>query len=132
MSDKNSQEIALIVREFYKKATTDFLIGYQFRKIQTKEGLDPLLPPIEAFTEHLPRIEKFWRIILVGEKLDSSKPFNLIDIHRNLNIRKGELGRWVILFIETLESSSIDSALKAEWIIRVEDFRSRFERMLFT
>ncbi len=125
MSDKNSQAIKHIVKEFYKVATTDFLIGYQFRKIQTKEGIDPLLPPISAFESHLPIIEKFWRMMLLSEKLDNSKVFDLIGVHRELNIRKGELDRWVLLMLETLEvhSASLDSKLKREWILKIEDFQ---------
>jgi truncated hemoglobin YjbI len=132
MSDKNTQEISKIVLEFYQKATTDFLIGYQFRKIQTKEGINPLLPPIEAFSEHLPRIEKFWRMMLTGEKLEDSTPFNLLELHRDLKIRKGELDRWILLFIETLEESNIDQYLKENWLIKIEDFKLRFNRMFFS
>lgn len=132
MTDRKHQVITDIVLSFYIKATTDFLIGYQFRKIQTKEGVNPLLPPIEAFSEHLPRIEKFWRIILSGEKLADSKPFNLIDVHRELRIRKGELGRWVMLFIETLDESEIDPELKDDWVKKINDFEVRFNKMLFT
>jgi hypothetical protein len=134
MPDKNDQVISKIVIAFYKLATVDFLIGYQFRKIQTKEGIDPLVPPIEAFETHLPRIEKFWRMILLGEKLEDSIPFDLIGIHRELNIRKGELDRWVILFLQTLDSNadSLDDSLKEEWIKKVRDFQRKFTKVFFT
>jgi len=97
-----SERIEDIVKSFYEKATVDFLIGYQFRKIQTLEGQDPTKPPIEAFASHLPRISDFWKMQLLGLKSKDVEPFNLIKIHKALSMRKGELGRWVILFKETL------------------------------
>lgn len=134
MTERNNQLFRHIVKEFYHVATTDFLIGYQFRKIQTKEGLNPLLPPIEAFESHLPRIEKFWRMILLGERLEDSPPFDLIGVHRNLRIRKGELDRWVLLFNQTLEDNvdQLGVELKDDWIEKVEIFRGRFTKVLFS
>lgn len=92
------------VREFYLRATQDVMIGYHFRKIATKEGVDPLRPPIEAFEHHLPRINAFWeRQLGIKNPAPVSKPFDLITIHKALQIRRGELGRWVQIFLETLE-----------------------------
>lgn len=111
MTDKINQEIKnhikQIVERFYIKATGDFLIGHQFRKIQKhtpEQGPShPLRPPIEAFRHHLPRIEIFWQIqfgLPLAQKLEL--PFDIIGIHRRLRIRRGELGRWILLFEETL------------------------------
>ena len=123
-----------VVFEFYKKATSDFLIGYQFRKIQEHSGEDPLKPPIEAFKEHLPRIENFWRVQLLGENIQG-EPFDLIYIHQKLNIKKGELGRWIHLFQETLleqqKKYDMDDSFTETWLKKVKIFEKKFNHLLF-
>ncbi|WP_127717386.1 hypothetical protein [Halobacteriovorax sp. HLS] len=133
MPDRNTQEITKIVLEFYKLATTDMLIGYQFRKIQKLKSADPLTPPIEAFKDHLPRIEKFWRMILLREKLLTESPFDLIELHRKLNINPGELDRWIKLFKGVLANNicSDNEDLYKEWEEKINDFEKRFKRFLF-
>lgn len=96
-----------VVTEFYTQATQDILIGHHFRKIQEIEVTDKkqlLAPPIEAFKSHLPRIEHFWRVQLLAEPLHT-QPFELIKIHKNLLIRRGELDRWVQLFLQILQNN---------------------------
>jgi len=96
--------IEQIVTAFYTVATADFLIGYHFRKIQTAQGNNPLVPPITAFSEHIPRIVEFWSIILLKKnRAPQTSSFNLNETHRLLQIRPGEIGRWVKLFRETLD-----------------------------
>lgn len=125
--------IASVVQAFYRKATTDVIIGYHFRKIAQAEALTqghPLRPPIEAFKDHLPRIEHFWRSQLLNVKVPNSEnPFDLIGIHQELKIRKGELHRWLTLFRETLSEELIDQSyreLKAKWLEKLEHFESVF------
>jgi hypothetical protein len=116
-----------IVTEFYKKATTDFMIGYHFRKIATSEGIDPLSPPIEAFSDHIPRITTFWEIQLTGKTDQEFEPFDLITIHKQLSIRKGEVGRWVLLFKETLSQyKPTQSELVDQWEEKISDFEKKF------
>ena len=125
-----------MVLAFYKKATTDFLIGYHFRKIVEREiehfeeGQKSVLsPPIEAFKSHLPRINNFWKMQLLDTPLPKEeKSFDLIKVHKELFIKKGELGRWVILFEETLHNT-IDShhkELKEKWLKKIHHFKERF------
>lgn len=125
--------IASVVEVFYRKATTDVLIGYQFRKIAQAKALEhghPLKPPIEAFKEHLPRICHFWRSQLLGSKLPPNEPpFNLISIHQELKIRKGELHRWLTLFKEALEESLVEeehNELKQAWLKKLKHFEEVF------
>jgi truncated hemoglobin YjbI len=129
----NQKFILTIVTAFYEKAVSDFLIGYQFRKIATKKGAHPLRPPIEAFAEHIPRIAVFWEMQLLGEKLPKEqKPFDLISLHHELSIRKGELGRWLLLFKETLNQSEYkDHSLTKEWLAKLNHFESIFIKKLF-
>ena len=128
-----------LVMDFYKIATTDFMIGYHFRKIATMEGVDPLAPPIEAFSNHIPRIVDFWKMILLGEKLSADKePFNLIQIHKALSIRKGEVGRWVTLFKKTMVTYENKYPehyeFLNEWWHQVKEFEQRFlhSKVLFS
>ncbi len=99
--------IEKIILDFYKNATTDILIGYQFRKIQQLKGEEhhPLRPPIEAFFHHIPRINQFWKQQLLQgpHKEDLTPPFNLINSHAYLNLKKGELKRFQKLFKQSIE-----------------------------
>ncbi len=98
-----------IVENFYREAVKDFLIGYHFRKIQEIPSEKILYPELSAFSKHIPRIIYFWEIQLIGSNKDSKKnshekPFNLISSHTYLNIRKGELHRFTLLFNQTIDS----------------------------
>ena len=124
--------ISNVVKDFYALATTDFMIGYHFRKIATSEGHDPLKPPLEAFAHHLPRIEAFWKMLLLGERLpDNFTPFHLIPVHKQLSIRFGELGRWVTLFKKVLvdyERVYPEQAdLFWEWWHQIRSFQEKFQ-----
>lgn len=130
----NEKEIIkLIVYKFYEKATADFLIGHHFRKIQEFTGDNVLVPPMAAFSHHLPRINQFWEMQLLG-KPDTplEKPFNLIMAHEYLHIRVGEVGRWVTLFKETIAQVRKDHTgfdeLFDEWLSRIDVFNDIFLR----
>lgn len=82
--------IASVVAAFYRKATVDVLIGYHFRHISD-------------FAAHLPRIVGFWQIQLLGKSdHEFTPPLDVIRAHVPLKIHRGEVGRWVRLFEETL------------------------------
>ncbi len=133
--------INLIVDEFYRVATTDILIGHHFRKIALKETPQghPLRPPLEAFAHHLPRIKSFWYIQLLGEAKDPAQaPFELIQLHRELSIRMGELNRWLLLFREILKVELAKNAdsdeiekLGQAWQEKLNLFEERFKKLLF-
>lgn len=106
------------IEKFYAKATTDFLIGYHFRHITD-------------FNTHIPRIAAFWDIQLFGSTqrhLDS--PFDVINKHIPLMIKPGEVGRWIVLFTETLKeqerSSPEKMVLIERWYPKLEFFRAKF------
>lgn len=128
-----NQKIDQIVTAFYKKAVSDFILAYQFKKIaatQSESG-HPLKTPIEAFSHHLPRISLFWKNQLLGTPLpQDTKPFDLIKIHQPLSIRRGEVGRWLVLFKETLDEQlseeKEDQELKEKWIQKL----ARFEKAI--
>ncbi len=89
---------------------------------------------MEAFENHLPRIEEFWKSQLLGKEVNER--FDLIKGHEYLKIRKGELDRWVILFIETLnevkvqfeETPDIDSFSKM-WEEKIKNFQKTFKKL---
>ncbi len=118
-----------MVFSFYEKATTDFMIGYQFRKIATLKGAHPLAPPMDAFKEHLPKIEKFWHIQLLGEHYPGFH-LELLSSHQKLNIKRAELKRWLLLFTQTLEDKlEKEDPLKSKWLQKLPQFEQMFERL---
>ncbi len=128
---KKELVIDYVIDHFYGKATTDFLIGYQFRKIQEWEGEDPLLPPLTAFESHLPRIKSFWYMQLLGRPLTpGQRPFDLIGVHKRLHMKVGELGRWVLLFKESLSEGRQKypdhESLFLNWENKIELFKGKF------
>jgi hemoglobin len=83
--------IFTVVDSFYDKAKTDVLIGYHFRVI-------------EDFDEHIPRIASFWDLQLLGKtERKITHPFDVAKLHLDLKIKKGEVGRWLVLFRKTLD-----------------------------
>ncbi len=83
--------ILAVVDAFYQKAKSDILIGYHFRNIKD-------------FEEHIPRIASFWDLQLLGKtEREVTHPFDVAKLHLALSIKKGEVGRWLVLFRKTLE-----------------------------
>lgn len=118
----NYPVILEVVESFYQKATTDFLIGYHFRSI-------------EDFDSHIPRIAAFWELQLTGKtERRHELPFKLLDVHRPLGIKTGELGRWVVLFTETLDTfvkkQAITESEARLWIEKVHFFEQTLRRKL--
>ncbi len=138
--------VNIVLRDFYRQAVSDFLIGYQFRKIKEAAETtfeDIFFPELEAFSSHLARIEAFWLIQLLGEKKpESEPPFDLISAHAYLNIKRGELSRWVFLFKQTLavnrEREVMENPpyaqeiidLSQQWLLKVDLFQERMEKNL--
>ncbi len=104
------------VTRFYDKAKTDILIGYHFRNIHD-------------FDEHIPRIAAFWDMQLLQKtERPYGKPFDVMAAHVPLGIKRGELGRWLLLFKKTLDETSDFPELKAKWLERLNFFEGVFLR----
>lgn len=119
---KNYDSILKIIESFYRRATNDFLIGYHFRNI-------------EDFDAHIPRIAAFWELQLTGKTQRRHElPFKLIEVHRPLGIKKGELGRWVVLFKENLDSfveeRHISEQVALDWMKKVDFFENKLRQRL--
>ena len=123
--------IQSVVESFYFKAINDFMIGYHFRKIQQGSSPHPLHAELGQFSHHIPRIIEFWKLQLLGSEYgDGQLKFDLINVHKKLNVRKGEVNRWVTLFIETLDELE-NHHLKEEWKERILQFQNIFLIKLF-
>lgn len=108
--------IFTVVDSFYQKAKVDVLIGYHFRKIKD-------------FDEHIPRIASFWELQLLGKSSRPlSHPFDVANLHLALPIKKGEVGRWLVLFRKTLEENPGLPELMAKWEERLKFFEGVFLR----
>jgi truncated hemoglobin YjbI len=111
------EQILEIITAFYEKATVDILIGYHFRKILN-------------FDKHLPRIASFWQLQLTG-KIDqrTELPFQLLQVHIPLKIKRGEVDRWVTLFEQTLlhfkNQKKIEEVQLTMWMEKVHHFKEK-------
>jgi hypothetical protein len=121
--------IKQVVKSFYTTAVQDIIIGYHFRKIQEFESSDVLSPPIEAFAGHLPRINAFWELQLLATPIPVTEtPFNIIQVHEYLSLRRGEIGRWVTIFNQTIDSFEDDNNrhFLNNWKEKIKQFEKRF------
>lgn len=110
-----------IICDFYELAKSDFLISYHFRHIKN-------------FDTHIPKIQRFWQLILLDlspqkkkELISQGVPKNVIQSHEYLKIKPGEVGRWIILFQSVLNNyESQDKALIERWNIEIKKFEKIF------
>jgi len=116
--------IYAIVKSFYERATKDILIGYHFDKFNSPEVL----------SAHLERITSFWEMQLTGStSRPIETPFQLLFTHLQLKIKRGELGRWVMLFHQTLDEleDQVDhpniKAMNDLWKQKIALFEERFK-----
>lgn len=115
--------IFAVIEEFYNKATNDVLIGYHFSKFR-----DP-----NTLNSHLERITSFWELQLTGTtSIPLDEGFKLLYTHFNLNLKRGELGRWIVLFHKTLDEMEANiehpniKILTKLWKERIALFEQKF------
>lgn len=118
---KTEEWIYQVVDSFYQKAKNDILIGYHFRNI----------PDFEL---HIPRIAAFWEIQLLGSSARTlESPFDVFNAHKPLGIKTGEVGRWMLLFKQSLarelELHPEFEATGVLWHERLHFFRGVFSRL---
>lgn len=107
--------VAAVVHKFYDKARGDILIGYHFARI-------------DDFATHLPRIVAFWETQLLGTNHKFDPPLDVINAHMPLRIHRGEVGRWMKLFRETIDEVQIPEELKKDWEQKLTQFEQVFLR----
>jgi truncated hemoglobin YjbI len=116
----DAEFIHRLVDAFYARARNDVLIGYHFRNITD-------------FDAHIPRIAAFWDLQLLGKTArDVSEPFDVLKVHVPLGIKRGELGRWLLLFRKTLGEETAahpdKRPLADEWERKLAVFETSFLR----
>lgn len=124
--------IYIVVESFYQKAINDVLLGYHFARFR-----DP-----EYLAAHLERITTFWEMQLTGKLTRplEGRQFQLLFTHLQLGIKRGELGRWIVLFHKTLDELEEQfknqatteelqeiQLITAEWKKRIAFFEERFK-----
>jgi hemoglobin len=86
-------DVERLVRAFYGKAMSDPVIGWLFTDVARLD--------LEA---HVPQIASFWETVLLGVKSYSGTPFEPhARLHAKANLRAGHFGRWLALWIETVD-----------------------------
>lgn len=83
---ENAQDVHKLVSSFYEKVMSDDVIGPFFRGIQLEE--------------HLPKMEFFWRFVLLDE---SGYTTSVTDKHMHMRLKKEHFDRWLLLFYQTLD-----------------------------
>lgn len=115
MSNLSFEKILEIVTSFYDTATFDVMIGYHFRGI-------------EDFNSHLPRIASFWQLQLTGQIKDKAQlPFDLINVHKPLKVKKAEINRWVLLFEQNLKGFNLSPEDYQLWMNKVHLFQEKLK-----
>jgi truncated hemoglobin YjbI len=124
--------IYIVVENFYHKAIPDILLGYHFTRFSEPDVLE----------KHLQRITTFWEMQLTGKvtKPLEGRQFQLVFTHLHLGIKRGELGRWIVLFHQTLdelvaqferdasaEETNEIKLIAEEWKKRIAFFEERFK-----
>ena len=116
--------ILKLIESFYNVAKKDVMIGYHFRFI-------------EDFESHIPRIANFWNLQLNGEVENRAHlPFKLLEVHMGLGIKRGEMGRWIVLFKENLENFHQNNLITLEDLekfeIKIAHFKLKIEQRIFS
>lgn len=109
--------IKSIVHDFYEKAVQDEFIGYKFRVI-------------ENFETHLPKIVAFWEFQINGTKSELLYEMKLLYVHMLLEIKIGELGRWLVLFKQSMDKFISNEEQKRIWYEKLHFFEDVFKKRL--
>jgi hypothetical protein len=117
-----------VVLRFYQRCLQDFLIGYYF---QGKS---------DFFTKNIPRLQSFWfRDLAKSLGLNYAKQefaienLQLLRPHLPLNLKRGEIGRWSLLFQETLtDFPALPKSVLFVWKERIEFYRNLFLKRIKT
>lgn len=96
------KDIDHLILEFYKKITSDPLIGYFFTEVVTLD-----------WDHHIPKIADFWETTLFHKAVYKGNPITPhLDMHRQSPMNKDHFDRWVEVFCQTVDD--LFSGAKAE------------------
>jgi hemoglobin len=89
----DATEIAEMVRRFYADVAQDDLLGPMFNDVARVD-----------WSEHLPKLEAYWRRALLSEPGYSGNPYRShIRVHEQQPFTAEHFERWLALFHETVE-----------------------------
>jgi len=83
---ENAQDVHELVQTFYQKVLKDEILGPFFTRIN--------------FDDHLPKMEFFWRFVLLDE---SGYTTSVTDKHMHMRLTEEHFKRWLSLFNQTLD-----------------------------
>ena len=86
---EGTEDIKLLVDEFYKSVRKDELLGPIFNDF------------ISDWSIHLPKMYRFWQTVLLNEFHYKGNPFQ---VHTKLPISEQHFERWLALFHKTVDS----------------------------
>lgn len=87
-------EIAEMVRRFYRDVAMDDLLGPMFNDVAQVD-----------WSEHLPKLTGFWCRALLGQAGYAGNPFRAhADVHAQRPFTTAHFERWLSLFHDTLET----------------------------
>jgi hemoglobin len=83
---KNEADVHELVETFYLKVLKDDILAPFFQHLN--------------FEEHMPKMEFFWRFVLLDE---SGYTTNVTEKHMHMRLKEEHFNRWIFLFNETLD-----------------------------
>ena len=83
---KNEADVHELVQTFYQKVLVDEVLAPFFKKLN--------------FEEHLPKMEFFWRFVLLDEPGYTT---SVTDKHMHMRLKEEHFKRWILLFNQTLD-----------------------------
>lgn len=87
------------MREIENEADVHELVQTFYQKVLNDELLAPFLKNLN-FEEHLPKMEFFWRFVLLDE---SGYTTSVTDKHMHMRLKEEHFNRWIFLFNQTLD-----------------------------
>lgn len=83
---ENAEDIHQLISVFYDKLLQDALLSPFFTTLD--------------FASHLPKMEQFWRFVLLSE---SGYTTNVTEKHMKMPLEKAHFDRWLALFNQTID-----------------------------
>ena len=103
---QNSQDIKILIDEFYKQVVTDDLIGHFFTKVVELD-----------WDKHIPVMYDFWETTLLGKMKYKGNPMlKHIELNEKESINPEHFDRWLDLWVTTVTKNF--KGIKAEEAIQ--------------
>jgi hemoglobin len=87
------------MREIKNEADVHELVQTFYQKVMKDDQLAPFFKHLN-FEEHMPKMEFFWRFVLLDE---SGYTTSVTDKHMQMRLKEEHFKRWIFLFNQTLD-----------------------------